>query len=685
MSSLTQFKLHPSVIYSLIREQAGSPEKALAELIMNSIDAGAKNIFLEISANKFSIKDDGLGFKDEAEIELFFGKFGTPHKKGDSAYGQFRLGRGQIFALAKTEWRSGSFGMTVDLIGKSKTDVHGYSLHEFGQNVVGCEITGEFYESLHIFDGVQSAYVFNNNFDHELAKYTQKPNFSVFDAQTFFKRLIANVCLIRNINIHLNGQKVGGLLAEQGQLIKDTNTAAYYHTKSNNHGGIVLLNKGVFITRLGFSLPMVIDFKESPNLNIARNQINAECPIYIKGRQELYGAIFDAYVKGDRWAKGVGNVIASGISSHLSQFDSELFLSVATIEDRITFAKKYKVHMVGVSGVQEVSLWDALNHAKQNKVYVNNFQQNHGIAPKYFKSIIENMECCENTDGMPISDYLLIDPQGSLELLLSKESGFKVSCADWFSEEKGLIKQDNIIGHTFYLDTSELESDSLSRISIKQTKTAPKNASLKILAELEQTKLNFEVSKQWVNKNDLARQTLEDGLYDLQQGLSEMLNEACGLVPENIKLSLNKKIIPFFVQKLNFSTVHSRCYELNGNPYLIITAEDFAQGGWMSPFIEYLMSEIDSEEEHVYENAKFNTDFHNEMSGKMFHEIFNGLGKVSAQVSAVMVKKPMRSSRKAPLNAMKNSWDVVFKEVDGLLDDKELEETWSAFTNINTN
>lgn len=677
MSNLEQFKLHPSVIYSLIREQAGSPQKALAELVMNSIDAGAKNIHLEISAEKFSIKDDGQGFKNLNEIETFFGTFGTPHQKGDATYGQFRLGRGQCFAIAKTEWRSGLFGMTVDLACTNKNDVHGYELHQYPESLEGCEIHGEFYESLHIYEGVQSKMVFNTLFEKDLNSFSKKPTLNVFDGSSFFKRFVANICLIKGINITLNGVPVSDMLSSKGLLIAETDTAHYYHTKSM-HDGIVLLNKGIYITTLGFNYPMVIDFKVSPDLNIARNQVNAECPIYIQGRKELYRLMFDAWLNEDRWANKVGKIIASGFLGNLPQFTQEFFDNITLENDRIEFAKKYMVHMVGVNEQKNISLWEALEYAKSNQVYVNNTYQNDGIAPRHFEGLVDRMRDFQDAQNQ----ILLVDPCGVLVDVAGRhEEDAEISCGTWFSLNSNMFKR-----HNFFYNVTQLSNDSYSRISVKKIKPVKTNRSAEISELIKSGFSNFEVSAAWLEKNDLARQTLEDGLASFQLGIIKLLNSFCNEIPDNIRLFNNPKVTPLIVNKLRNSTVAKKMVTIDDAPYLLLTEECFARGEWMAEYLDYILGsslDDDDDEASVYVNNKYYQAFHDHLEGAQLDAIYDGLNQVALQTSEVMVKKPIRKSRVESTKAMRQAWKVIFAADDSLLDHNEVKEAWTAFNQIN--
>lgn len=135
------FNVHPGIIRHLIKEQAGTLVKAVGELVMNSVDAGATRIDLHFrSDGTFTVKDNGKGFRSRDEIERFFETFGTPHIEGDAQFGRFRIGRGQIMAFADTTWRSGQFIMDVRFLDDSAP--LGYTLAETDIEHAGCQIDG---------------------------------------------------------------------------------------------------------------------------------------------------------------------------------------------------------------------------------------------------------------------------------------------------------------------------------------------------------------------------------------------------------------------------------------------------------------------------------------------------------------------------------------------------------------
>lgn len=132
------------ILWSIIKSQAGTLGKAVLELVMNSIDAGASTVSVDLSGSRLVVSDDGKGFQSREEIENWFETFGTPHEKGDARYGRFRMGRGQVMAFTRNRWRSGTFSMFVDIRDLGLE----YELTTESKPHKGCRIEGDLYEKL---------------------------------------------------------------------------------------------------------------------------------------------------------------------------------------------------------------------------------------------------------------------------------------------------------------------------------------------------------------------------------------------------------------------------------------------------------------------------------------------------------------------------------------------------------
>jgi len=137
------FTVDPAIIRSLIREQASTVEKAIAELVMNAVDAGADEIHIAVDQAGFTVRDNGRGFASRNEILTCFRRFGAPHVAGDATFGRFRIGRGQIMHWARCSWRSNTFEMTVDIQDPARGI--SFDLHEHDDIHAGCLVTGHFY------------------------------------------------------------------------------------------------------------------------------------------------------------------------------------------------------------------------------------------------------------------------------------------------------------------------------------------------------------------------------------------------------------------------------------------------------------------------------------------------------------------------------------------------------------
>lgn len=142
-----EFKADENLIVQAIMNNTTSLYKSLCEAVMNSVDAGATEVVVDISETGVTITDDGRGFQSDEEVSQNFNTFGRPHEQdkngfsADARYGTFRTGRGQLFAYGRNTWRSGVFQMVVD-IRKHKLKWKKKKLQE---DFPGCRITIDFY------------------------------------------------------------------------------------------------------------------------------------------------------------------------------------------------------------------------------------------------------------------------------------------------------------------------------------------------------------------------------------------------------------------------------------------------------------------------------------------------------------------------------------------------------------
>ena len=138
------FKMDKSLLWTIIRSQAGTLSKAVLELVMNAVDAGSTAVKIEVTRETLKVSDDGKGFTSRKEIEDFFETFGTPHIEGDATYGRFRMGRGMVMSFTKNHWRSGVFSMAVDIQNLGLE----YELRTMPEVAPGCTIDCILYEPL---------------------------------------------------------------------------------------------------------------------------------------------------------------------------------------------------------------------------------------------------------------------------------------------------------------------------------------------------------------------------------------------------------------------------------------------------------------------------------------------------------------------------------------------------------
>lgn len=235
-----EFTMDPNLLVSVIKSQAGSLSKALLEGVMNSIDAGSARVDIELTPERFVITDTGRGFTSEREIREWFGRFGTPHVEGDAVYGRFRMGRGQMFAFARTTWSSGRFRMHVDIEARGLR----YELSLLEEPVQGCRVEGELYNPLS---------------DYKLS-----------DTKTELKKSVAYAPR----PVYVNGELYGAPARRLKSWTFEDEDAYYKVVQGSTE--LQVYNQGVFVEDMGTwrtGMGGVVVSKKRLEVNFARNSV----------------------------------------------------------------------------------------------------------------------------------------------------------------------------------------------------------------------------------------------------------------------------------------------------------------------------------------------------------------------------------------------------------------------------
>ncbi|ASN83446.1 ATP-binding protein [Deinococcus ficus] len=154
--TLQPFTIATALLKKLVTHQATTIERAIAEAVMNAVDAGASAVDVDLSPTELHIRDNGRGLTQKEEIEKYFAVFGFDHdtadEQGKRQYGEFGMGRAQLFKFGRVTWRTGHHKLTVDI------HAHGmaYTHEERPRFQPGVHIHVVFNEADHItknFDG----------------------------------------------------------------------------------------------------------------------------------------------------------------------------------------------------------------------------------------------------------------------------------------------------------------------------------------------------------------------------------------------------------------------------------------------------------------------------------------------------------------------------------------------------
>lgn len=249
------FKMHPRLLLDVIQRQAGSLGKAVLEAVMNAVDAKASRVDISVTTAGVVITDDGKGFRNAEEIEKFFETFGQPHEEAEEkVYAAFRMGRGQLFAYGRNQWRTGPYAMDVDV----KLMGAAYDLQEGLPHAPGCKIGIDLYDNLRMLP---------SQLDRCLA-----------DVEKYVKYV--------TIPVVLNGRQVS---RDPTSERWDVETEDYF-IRFRTTGPVDVYNLGVWVRDYDssrFATGGTVVAKQKLVVNFARNDVMDECPIWRRLQRDL--------------------------------------------------------------------------------------------------------------------------------------------------------------------------------------------------------------------------------------------------------------------------------------------------------------------------------------------------------------------------------------------------------------
>lgn len=253
MNTKHKFEMHANLLRKVIEQQAGTLTKAALEAVMNSADAGATECRITLDTAFMLVQDNGKGFKDENEIHQVFKVFGQPQTDAQKLYGEFRMGRGQLFAFGRNQWKSGDFVLKVDV--RSDNNELGFELEKLppGKVVKGCTVRVDLYEEL------------------------------TLTSKAKIERDLADWVKWVPMQVYLNDVLVSSDM-DAAKWDHETDEA---YIKLKQTGGLAVYNQGVRVMeipghRYGVGGEVVTKIGHRLKVNFARNDVMSDCPVWKK-------------------------------------------------------------------------------------------------------------------------------------------------------------------------------------------------------------------------------------------------------------------------------------------------------------------------------------------------------------------------------------------------------------------
>lgn len=249
------FEFSSAFLVHTVNSQSSTLAKAVLEGVMNSVDADASKIVIDLTNTSMVISDDGHGFRTREEVLACFKVFGFDHSEHAREFGRFGLGRAQLWAFASTVWRTSEFIFDVDVRERG----FDWYLGTSESKVDGLRIEAKFYKELTNVEMVE----FRSELE-KLVRYSEVP-------------------------IILNGEQLSKPPSESKWTV--TTDEAYLRTSEGYY--LAVYNQGIFVANLntssvGISGTLVTRRGHALTLNVSRNEImRATCPVWAKLKPKI--------------------------------------------------------------------------------------------------------------------------------------------------------------------------------------------------------------------------------------------------------------------------------------------------------------------------------------------------------------------------------------------------------------
>lgn len=257
------FQAGKSLIPTIVRRQNSTLPKACIELVLNEIDAGAKDIKIVITHDEadkktihISIWGNGRGLPDDLdELKATFAKLGVDESSSgdDRAFGEFHMGRTQIANFGKVNWFSQGYKVECDL-----NALMGVTITECESPIKGGTLV--------------TATVSDDHYPYSAERLTSE---------------LQSACrLVTKAKLSFNGEPMEPAKVAWNKVTPNYSIAVEL---GSDRSGWLIFHHGIFvncISNTGFEEPVIINFTSRVRTTINRAEIMRDDPTWIAAESE---------------------------------------------------------------------------------------------------------------------------------------------------------------------------------------------------------------------------------------------------------------------------------------------------------------------------------------------------------------------------------------------------------------